>query len=242
MQKLSRIEFSFNWKITAFTLVLLPILVKLGFWQLEESKITEALQKQWELQQSLPAIDFAEHSTDEDFRRVRLHGEFLTEKYWLKENQLRDGKLGFQVIMPFALSDSDKIFAVDRGWIEGSAQREFIPTVETPKGPQTITGALVQPSDSKLVREADSRVKSWPHKILDEDLMVLSSHIEHLLYPQILRLDADSVGALTVYWRPVNMSSAKHFGYAIQWFFMAIALVVMFVCVSTNVLQLMKKS
>lgn len=237
---MSLFKFEFNWKLTLFTVVLLPLLVSLGLWQMQRAEEKRVLKDKWTQEQSLPPISFSPNQQS-DFRRVILHGEFLPEKYWLKENQMLNGQLGYHVIMPFKLSDFEHIVAVDRGWIEGSPLREFVPDVKTPSGEIVVTGALVVPSDSKLIREADVRAKTWPHKILEEDLPVLSKQLGRTLYPQLLRIDPDSQGALTVYWRPINMSPAKHLGYAVQWFGMALALIILYICASTNIVQLLRK-
>ncbi|VUD64138.1 hypothetical protein TDB9533_03253 [Thalassocella blandensis] len=240
--KITELRFEFNWKLTLFSVLLLPILIFLGTWQLDRADQKRAIQAQWEREQSLPPQVFQAIDVEQrDFRRVTMRGEFQTEKYWLKENQMLNGQLGFHVIMPFKLDEGDTVVAVDRGWVEGSPLREFVPKVITPEGSIEISGALVLPSDSMLVREADVSAKTWPHKILEVDLPVLSSQIKQKLYPLLLRIDADSTGALTVYWRPINVSPAKHIGYAVQWFLMALALVILYLYASTNIMQIIGK-
>ena len=98
------------------------------------------------------------------YRRYRMTGQFLPEQYWLQENQVYQGDLGYQVIMLFQLTNEEnqQILAVDRGWVQGSPLRDFVPEVSTPEGEITISGTLVIPSDSKLVREAETSVKGWP--------------------------------------------------------------------------------
>ena len=49
------------------------------------------------------------------------------------------------------------------------------------------------------------------------------------LFPYSVRLDAGQPGALRVDWEPINTQPEKHTGYAVQWFAMAIALVLFWV-------------
>ncbi len=236
-----RLQYEFNWKLTLFSILLFPILVSLGTWQLQRADEKEALLADWEEQQSLPPVPFNSEAKKQ-LRRVTVRGEYLPEKYWLKENQMLNGSLGYHVIMPFRVEETETVLAVDRGWVEGSPLRDFVPKIDTPEGIVEISGTLITPSDSKLIREADVRAKTWPHKILEEDLPVLGNQINQKLYPELLRIDPESRGALTVYWRPINISSAKHTGYAVQWYAMAIALFILYVFASTNLAAVLKKS
>ena len=174
------------------------------------------------------------------YRRVQIKGRFKPEKYWLKENQVLNGQLGYHVIMPFE-SVEGELVAVDRGWVAGSPFRDFVPEIETPEREITISGSLIDPSDSKLIREADVSAKTWPHKVLEVDLPVFSAQIQQHLYVKLLRLEADSPSAFDVYWRPINMSPAKHVGYAVQWFLLAAVLIILYIFASTNIAEYFKK-
>jgi cytochrome oxidase assembly protein ShyY1 len=49
-----------------------------------------------------------------------------------------------------------------------------------------------------------------------------------------VRIDSGQPGALEVDWQVINVSPAKHHGYAVQWFAMALALAVIFGFRSSN--------
>ncbi|MFT5083683.1 MAG: surfeit locus 1 family protein [Lentisphaeria bacterium] len=233
-----KLKVEFNWKLTTFVVLLLPALLFLGTWQLDRADQKRQLMQQWSEQQAMVAIKFdnvAERKLG-DFRRVLIRGEFISQPYWLKENQLVQGQLGYHVIMPFK-EERGLVIAVDRGWVAGSPLRDFVPEFATPVAQVVISGALVVPSDSKLIREADVSPKVWPHKILEVDLPVMSKQSDMDLFPRLLRIDADSPGALDVYWRPINMSPAKHLGYAVQWFAMALVLAMLYIFASSNLAQ-----
>ena len=239
-----RFQFDFNWKITLFVVFLFPVLLLLGFWQLDRADEKRVLESNWLQNQALPVLELEklqdQHLRAPYFRRIRISGEFLTEKYWLRENQIHNGKLGYQVIMLFK-TQAEQLIAVDRGWVEGSPLRDFVPQIATPRGMLSISGSLTVPSDSKLVREAEVSAKSWPHKILEIDLDVMASQIKQEVQPKLLLLDADSRGALLVNWRPINMSPEKHVGYAVQWFALALALIVLYIFASTNLGDIIKQ-
>lgn len=225
------VSFIFNWKLTIFAVLLFPFLVMLGFWQIDRGQEKQDIMTRWQQQQASAPISFSSASSvsieNMGYQRVTLDGRFNTDKYWLKENQIVDGELGYNVIMMFEES-SGKVVAVDRGWILGSADRNYNPVINTPSDAISITGTLIVPSDSKLIRESEVSAKTWPHKILEIDLGNMAKQIEIPLYNRLLKLDADSNGALIVAWKPANMSPAKHYGYAVQWFVLAAALIILY--------------
>ena len=57
-----------------------------------------------------------------------------------------------------------------------------------------------------------------------------------------LRLDQDSVGALKTGWTTVAVQPEKHIGYAVQWFAMAITLLIMTIIANSNVVSWLKKT
>jgi len=70
---------------------------------------------------------------------VELEGAYLAEETLLVRNRPRDGRPGFEVLVPFRLDDGG-ILVVDRGWLPaGERQAERPDAVPAPpSGPQTI--------------------------------------------------------------------------------------------------------
>jgi cytochrome oxidase assembly protein ShyY1 len=56
-----------------------------------------------------------------------------------------------------------------------------------------------------------------------------------------LRLDQDSIGALKTGWTTVAVKPEKHVGYAVQWFAMAITLLIMTIIANSNVVSWLKR-
>lgn len=231
--------FDFNWRLSFCVLAVFPALISLSLWQVDRAKEKIELKKNWQLQQAAEPAEFDPNAEYSDNRRVLLTGVYLSDVYWLKENQFHNSVLGYHVIMPFQL-ESGAVIIVNRGWVRGSASRDFMPEVMTPMAKQNISGILTFPTDSKLIEEVVGDVKIWPHKILEVDLSVMGQQIEGLFHSKILRIDADSPSALIVRWRPINISPAKHYGYAVQWFLLAVALLILYVFASTNISQFLK--
>jgi cytochrome oxidase assembly protein ShyY1 len=60
------------------------------------------------------------------------------------------------------------------------------------------------------------------------------------VFPYPIRIAAGEPGALAVNWLVINVSPDKHRGYAVQWFAMAVALLIFFALRSSNLWQLIK--
>lgn len=239
-----------NWKLVLFALLMLPLLIGLGVWQLHRAEDKKTIQESWRRQQAQLPVPFAEIQDlpQSNFRRVSVRGEFDVEHYWLLENQIMDGKLGYGVLMPFRVSDGGQnagsLLMVNRGWLPADAYRAQLPAVVTPEGPVEVTGSLVQPSNNQFINEPSGQAQGWPRKILEVDLDILAEQLnslgyEETLHDQLLQIDPDSVAAFAVNWQPTNMSASKHTGYAVQWFSMAFALLVLTVFANSNLAEVL---
>jgi cytochrome oxidase assembly protein ShyY1 len=69
---------------------------------------------------------------------------------------------------------------------------------------------------------------------------LLSAGLSEPLFPWELRLAPDQPGGFRRDWPVVNVSPEKHRGYALQWFTMAAALLLLFVFRSSNLLSLVR--
>ena len=77
---------------------------------------------------------------------------------------------------------------------------------------------------------------AWPRVIQTLDMTLMAEQLDGdwRLFPYTLRLAANEPGVLVRDWPAVNMSSATHRGYAVQWFAMATALVLLYLYYSTR--------
>lgn len=242
-------QFEFNWKLTLFTLLLLPLLIRLGFWQLSRAEEKRLLQDTQLAQQALPPVDYSPSAIPADFRLVRAEGQFDTQHYWLLEGRHYNGKLGYEVLMPLQLAKGWLL--VNRGWVPAGKYREDNPQITTPSGQIQVTGSLVTPSDSPLINHKDQQqhIVQWPPRILEIDIELLNHHYATTLSDtaptrpsiftnKVLHISAENEAAFAVEWRSINMSPQKHTAYAVQWFSMALALMVLWLFASSNLSQL----
>jgi surfeit locus 1 family protein len=223
-----------NWKISLFALAFLPILLGLGFWQLQRADEKSTIQQSLEQQQALPPLDLTRLTSAENmaFRRVVFTGRPDPEHIWLIENQVYQGRLGFHFLIPVALEDGRHVL-VNAGWLSAPASRQENPII--PPLPETtvFTGQLRTIRENPFLR-AQHTGEGWPKRLLQVDLAAMEKSLGKPLLPWVVQLDETSPVAQTVYWPVVNMSADKHIAYAVQWFLMAFALVILWLYANSN--------
>jgi cytochrome oxidase assembly protein ShyY1 len=242
------VRFDPEWRITLFTLVLLPLMIGLGFWQLQRAEEKAQLASSWEQrQQQAPARleDVWEQSTDTlAYLPVSLRGEFLPDEYFLLDNRTRGGRFGYEVLGTFRLEGSERLVLVNRGWLAGDPARLTLPDVPRVEGTVELGGHVyVAPGVPYLLAEQEI-ASTWPALLqaveMDKLVPVLQGIGDGAVFPYPVRLGADQPGALAADWQVVNVSPQKHRAYAVQWFTMAFALLVLYLLRCTNLWQVFK--
>ncbi|MBA6413813.1 SURF1 family protein [Parahaliea sp. F7430] len=248
MSKRESLALNLEWRLTLFTALLLPLLVALGFWQLDRAEQKRELAAAWEERQAeapvpLSALWDAELG-ELPYRAVSVQGHFDSQRYLLLDNRMRQRQFGYEVLGVFHLQASDRKVLVNRGWLAGDAARRALPEVRQPSGVLQLQGRLyVSPGEPYLLGEQDL-LADWPLVLqgleMDKLQAALQTRLGGELFPYTLRLDADDPAALLADWPLVNVSPAKHSGYALQWFSMALVLLLLFIFRSSNLWRVLR--
>lgn len=224
-----RRRFAPGWALWLFTLAFLSLLLSLGVWQLERAEQKRALEAQMERQRQLPAMSLGDLSsrTDLAWRSLRLSGRFDPEHIWLLDNRTRNGQAGVEVLQLFHEQSSNQPLILNRGWIAWP-DRRHLPAVPVAEGVlQLQVEALPDPGAGFRLHSASTT--GWPRLITHPDPAALAAHVSLPRAPLMARLQPGSPGALRLEWPALPMTATKHTGYAVQWFTLAAALLVLFV-------------
>lgn len=207
----------------ALPLLLLPLLLGLGFWQLERAAEKRQLEANWQARSALPAQTLVslEGQRDLAYRRVQLQGRFDGEHTLLLDNRVRDGHPGVEVLQPFYDQRSGLWLLVNRGWQRWQDRRE-LPRVHTPEAQLNLTAWVYQSHETPLQLGA-APSQGWPRLVTEANPQALWQRLERAGFAYEVRL-TPGPAALDTRWPPVNMSPAKHTAYAWQWFALALAL------------------
>jgi surfeit locus 1 family protein len=243
----TELHLDFEWRTTALTLVLLPVLVGLGLWQLQRGDEKADIGAQWEQRKQLPPVPLQQTDVDDPaqlkYLPVILSGEFLAHRYFLLDNRIHRGKFGYEVLGILQLDGEGQSVLVNRGWIAGDSSRQSLPDIPSVSGLVTLEGHVyVAPGAPYLL--ADMALESgWPKRIQAIEMDKLGPVVEEVagasLFPYPVRIDPHQPSALTVDWQVINVRPEKHTAYAVQWFTMAAALFIFFILRSSNLWQVL---
>lgn len=222
-------RFAPGWPLWLFTLVLLPVLIGLGFWQLDRAEQKRQLQALIDQHQHQPAVPLSavEPSADMAWQPLLLTGRLDARHIWLLDNRTRDGQAGVEVLQVFHDSASGRQLLVNRGWLRWPDRRQ-LPAVPTPEGSMQLQVEVLPEASSGFTLDSPPG-SGWPKLVAAIDLPAFAEQAGVTLQPWLARLRPGSQGALRLDWPPLPMSASKHTGYAVQWFALAAALLILFI-------------
>ena len=219
-------RFKTSLSLTVVLFVLAMIFARLGLWQLERMAEKEELFKQFE---SAPSLALREALVSSiPFTRVRATGRFDRERHFLQDNRMLLGRPGVHVLTPFDFGGREQIL-VNRGWLPMAADRRSLPAVQTDGALREISGRMV-PFNTAGPRlgEADRLVRDeWPQLVTYLDRRPSAEALGAPIAGWIILLDSDQPdGFEGRQWQPAVMEPAVHGGYALQWFSLSAAAII----------------
>ena len=211
----------------------LVILINLGLWQLDRADqksqiLSDMEQRQNAAPLTLQALDKIE---DKGHYHLQISGVLLQDYTLYLDNRIVSGRPGFEVIHPVRLGD--RVVLVNRGWIPMPLDRSVLP--ELPELPEQIevTGIVYIPTNTIVLKEdVLNSDDDWPQLIQALDMVKLKTLYQELgltIEPWILRQDPEDNELFIQEWRYVNMPPERHTSYAVTWFGLAIALVIIYI-------------
>jgi len=208
--------------------VLLLLFVKLGFWQLDRA--SQKVEMQQAFDQPARYVQVSGSTAPDPFQAIRSRGQYLGEKQIIIENIVLDGALGYYVITPFEFSSHAELLLVNRGWIRKTPGEDVTTDVALDGSSRLIRGKTghlprvgIRPGVAFLDHDNWPRMAVWP--TAEE----VAAEIGRNVLPFVLLLDPQEENGFVRRWQPKLAGPSTHYGYAFQWFVMAIAVLVLIV-------------
>lgn len=220
---LGKYRLSINYWFIIIFLVIQTGLNELGFWQL--SRAQEKQQRLTKLANFqdlvINDLNLVDQKVINNFARLKLKVQLAEFKNILIENKIQNGELGYHVLNLVKDIETGRNFLVNRGWIEGTANRSDIPSVELPELDWELEGRIYPINQQVLSQDAVlenyNRVIRLP--VLDTHVLtLLEAQFGLTLEPYLLRLNGKNKDVFDVNWVWISMTPEKHLGYAFQWF------------------------
>ncbi len=217
------------------TAVMLALLLWLGTWQLQRLAWKTELLAAIDRAEAAPAAPLPAHP--EPFSKVRVEGRFLTDiraLYGVAVHDTGQGpKLGAELLMPLQPTDGGPPVLVDRGWMPQSRDQ----ALPLPTGVVQVEG-YVRPPDRRGVFSPRDDVAGHHFYTLDPAAIGAALGVPALRPFTLVAIGAR--GADEYYPDPARhlpRPDNNHLSYAITWYGLAAALVVIFLVYARKVLR-----
>jgi len=219
-----------EWGPSLVLLLVLPLLLSLGFWQLHRAEEKRQLLGQYNLRIQQPPEVLTGH--EPDYTPVSVTGYYDNQHTILIDNQFYHHQVGYDVISPFMDTGSGRVVLVNRGWIPRLSVADKLPVVPPALGQQTIIGLVHKPKSTFVL--AHARFASvWPW--ITEELRVkeIQAVLGKSLYPSVVLLSPEAASGFVRQWGFVTaVPPERHQAYAMQWFILALILVIIYIKLS----------
>lgn len=210
------------------------VFVIAGRWQYDKAQYKRARESGWAEANQRAPVDIGHVLTGDStgFDRITATGTWLDQRYLL-DNQIRDGQPGVEVFAPLRMR-SGTVVLVALGWLPYANAERNPPAIDAlPSGDVGVGGMLAPPPAHGLrIGRTWSEQAGYPKLMPYFSLDDIAEDMGTALVARVLRVDVETDSLYRRDWRPVDsMPPARHLAYAWQWWFLAIAIVVVFIVV-----------
>ena len=221
------------WLPTLVTVLMLPLLIGLGLWQLDRADYKRTLQADFAAAGEASRLETRDEVRSLDglrrFQPVALSGRYVDERQFLLESMIYDGAAGYHVLTPF-VTDAGPVIVINRGWVAkdyGGGK----PEVTVGADARRIAGRVARLPRPAIAVGETSVDDGWPKAVHFPDAAALAELLgqdldgRELLTPIVL-LGANQDDGYVRDWQPTGTGPERHLAYALQWFAFAATLAV----------------
>ncbi|OGT44458.1 MAG: hypothetical protein A3F42_08375 [Gammaproteobacteria bacterium RIFCSPHIGHO2_12_FULL_37_34] len=218
--------------------MLISLFTSLSIWQLtraNQKKLLLARHTERMNHPPLTARNLAQLFQKQDLRfyRVTLHGEFDHQHTFLLDNRTFYGQIGYEIYSLFKAQGLSQPILVDRGFIPADTDRTKLPIIKEIRGTITITGMLNTPPTYVAFGDFyDSSIHTSPLRVEYIHLQKIAKLLSEEIYPYILIITPHHVAAYPIEWKIITMGPERHIGYALQWFAIALTLLIIWIALN----------
>jgi surfeit locus 1 family protein len=205
-----------------FLIVVIPIVglcIKAGFWQLDRAHQKEELIRVLTVGESLltSGSDMLSQQVESGTHQVQLtvYRDTATPLRFL-DNRIQDRVAGYEVFTEATSSDGSVRVLVNLGWVPGPKRRDELPTIEIPTVFE-LKGLWVPITDSYLMSESDTETLGDAQRVQSLTDLIKTNLLSGMVLAEGL-LPRNANGP-----KP-RLGPETHYGYAIQWFLLALVL------------------
>jgi len=208
------------------------LFVWLGTWQLHRAEEKQAALAHMQQRGAEPPVALPDRLADPvawRYRPVEVQGRYDPAFQILLDNQVLDGRVGYRVLTPLRRPGRAEAVLVDRGWVPASADRSVLPQVSVDGGLRYVRGTLYVPyGEGFRLGDVSDEAVGWPRRVQYLDFDAFSRMLPYPVAPYLVRLDPAAADGFERRWPTTPFSPDRHLGYAVQWFALAAAVLVLY--------------
>ncbi len=199
------------------------LMLSAGFWQLERAAEKRSEREAFAAEGAHRT--FVDGDEVRPYQPLELRGTWLEGRDILLDNIIVASRVGHYVLTPLVTGAGEPLVLVNRGFIlaDGNGTTADALTPET--SVRSVRGRAGRlPRAGYRMGEAILDPATWPLSALYPDYGDIEAALGSGVQPFVLLLDADEPNGFERDWQPTGMTPARHTGYAVQWFLMALVL------------------
>lgn len=227
------LQWRWNGRLMVFCLLVLPLTITAGFWQLRRADEKRELLALYDQRSRTAPVAVADVDLREDqqYLRVTVTGWPDQTHQFLLDNRMRHGRAGYEVLTPVRWAGGGWIM-VNRGWLPRPPEGNGVPAIPPLPELVTLVGYLYQAPAAAPVLGPEQPGLDWPQVLQQPAPSLLVQRLGREIFPYQLRLE-DSPGFETG-WTVASLSPEQHLGYAVQWFGLSAVLVLLGLISNSN--------
>ena len=219
----------FGW---ALALLVIGAFTSLGAWQLGRAKQKEAMlaasQQVLAERKALPLSAAIDPERTAAYDWAAGNGHFLDVPAVLLDNQTRDSRPGIRAYRVFMPEAGAAPLLVELGWLPLPGDRQ-LPAIDKIPGQVQLSGLLVPPPSAGIVRLDPVAQANGDLLVIGLEQSAIAAKLGlPALARRVLKLDPASPLGYTrdLDILPNTLPPERHLGYAVQWFGLALAVLV----------------
>ena len=228
-----------RWHWVLVNVLVIVILLSLAYWQWQRAAQKQqslATLAHWQTQRALGLNELVEITAlsessliNNDGVSMVFNARWLKPYVWLLDNQTVKGRAGYDVLIPvqqihFENSVGDVIALVNLGWIAAPPQRSELPVALIP-AELSVQGVYRANPEGLLWGKNMEDAGQWPMRMQKIDTPLLSAYLPGPLLKGVIYQQQHS--PFLVHYHPVVLPPERHRAYALQWFLLAVAALLM---------------
>ncbi|GAC1331695.1 MAG: SURF1 family protein [Steroidobacteraceae bacterium] len=217
---------------TLLTVALIALLISLGRWQLHRADEKRLLFDSFAAGgEATRTIDLTTPPLRR-YQHLEASGHYDPARQILIDNMVHAERAGYFVITPFELSGGGWML-VNRGWVPLGASRADRPAIPVGGGARTVRGrADHMPSPG--ISMGTKAVLAPPYPVVANfpsrnELAKLLHESSWTAAADLVLLDPGEPDGYVREWSAPGFAPMRHLGYAVQWFALALTLLVIYV-------------